>query len=630
MKHVLTITALVLVAGLLIFFLSRPTSRDSSGSSASLHDISTITSTQGIQVHPSESRPEPVSWGEPEFQRRLGTVLVTVTGEGRVPVPAAVVYLREGVVATTDRNGQCLLAMETRWSGRASVVADGYSYWRSEPLTCELGETVRLVVRMVKGVDLRVKVVNADGVGLADAVVEICTSVTGEGLLQSDIDASSKTDPEGVVSFKDLVSAPVFIVVRLQGHVPKREPFQLVSRGEVVEHTITLLSARRVTVHVAEVESREAVRGLRFCVRRATGFTRLVGYFTTDDRGEFIVDAPFDEELTVINEPNERCAVVSSYKFSGREERIELLVRLARDLQCIVRREDGDPVTDVIIDYWYGDGRHMAMAVTTDRGACGVRDQTTSAAPSFRISIPGYGSSAVERCPVLGSPPEPLVVVVRPATRVTGVLVDHLRQPVPFTTVRVIRVQDFTGWFRKGAFAIAEGPTDNEGRFQFELPSHETNARYAIKVMTQRATAPLVFLCRGNCDSAMPFGLGMSSSPPDVRLLPAGGESFDVGEIQCLASATVSLQVVSTGHPPPYKIWLTPAGVNQRSFSVVTGGTDGTGLATFEGLAPGAYFVEALRAPRDSPPPIGANASRNMLVFRAGDNGVIDIPYALK
>jgi hypothetical protein len=142
---------------------------------------------------------------------------------------------------------------------------------------------------------------------------------TGEGLLQSDIDASSKTDPEGVVSFKDLVSAPVFIVVRLQGHVPKREPFQLVSRGEVVEHTITLLSARRVTVHVAEVESREAVRGLRFCVRRATGFTRLVGYFTTDDRGEFIVDAPFDEELTVIDEPNERCAVVSSYKFSGRE-----------------------------------------------------------------------------------------------------------------------------------------------------------------------------------------------------------------------------------------------------------------------------------------------------------------------
>jgi hypothetical protein len=184
--------------------------------------------------------------------------------------------------------------------------------------------------------------------------------------------------------------------------------------------------------------------------------------------------------------------------------------------------------------------------------------------------------------------PEPLVVVVRPATRVTGVLVDHLRQPVPFTTVRVIRVQDFTGWFRKGAFAIAEGPTDNEGRFQFELPSHETNARYAIKVMTQRATAPLVFLCRGNCDSAMPFGLRMSSSPPDVRLSPAGGESFDVGEIQCLASATVSLQVVSTGHPPPYKIWLTPAGVNRRSFSVVTGGTDGTGLATFEGLAPGA------------------------------------------
>jgi len=113
-------------------------------------------------------------------------------------------------------------------------------------------------------------------------------------------------------------------------------------------------------------------------------------------------------------------------------------------------------------------------------------------------------------------------------------------------------------------------------------------------------------------------------------VLPPGGKSFDVGEIQCLAAATVSLQVVSTRHPPPFKIWLTPAGENRRSFSVVTGGTDGTGLATFEGLAPGEYFVEALRAIRDSPPPIGANLGRSKWVLRAGDNGVIDIPYALR
>jgi hypothetical protein len=338
---------------------------------------------------------------------------------------------------------------------------------------------------------------------------------------------------------------------------------------------------------------------------RSRGFLRHLGFFVTDENGDFKVDAPLDEELTIFPDTTSNCTIVSHTKHSSNKERVEIVVRLARELSCVVLRADGGLVAEVIVDYWYVDGRHFSVPVATDRGACKVRDQSTMAAPFFRISIPGIGSSSVERFTNLESIQEPHVVVLKPEIKVTGRLVDCSGDPIPFATVRVKRVSAFLGTLDNRAYTIADVGTDVNGAFEFSLPGDKPSARYAVRAMPKSLTAPIVFLCRGSCETGSPLSINRGGSQPDIRPIPYSGTDMNLGLIRCFPSAVVSVRVDTSKQQPPFVIWLTPTDGLERSLQVIAMDSDETGTAVFTGLAPGAYFADGLRATRNSPPTLG-------------------------
>jgi hypothetical protein len=624
------LVAIAVAGALVLLFWGRTTDRDRQ---TALPESRATTAT-GVSAErarrPTDIGPKIAPESRLSVQRDLGRIHVEVTAEKHAPVANAIIVLREGVTAETDASGRCQFTLEDRWRGRVAVAAEGYATWRSDEITCEVGEIVDLSVRLVKGIDFQVKVVNLERVPISGARVELCLSSSGIGVDDSDVQATARTNSDGLASFKNVRPVPITVAVRCQGYVSIRELVMMSSRGEPVEHVIILTAARSLIVHLIDEDSGLAVAGLRVRVMRSKGSGRIIGIFTSDERGDFVVDAPPDEEISFDELVYENFTILSKRKASSQEARVELVVRQSRELNCVVRRMDGGEVSEIVIDYWYQNGKRATSSIVTVGGACRVRDQMSASSPYFQISIPGYGSSDVEARFSREIRPDPHLVIVRPATTVTGNLIDHLSNPVPFTTVRVLRVSGFSGNIDRRAIVLSDMPTDRNGRFSFTLPRGESNARYAVKAIPKNAMAPLVFLCRGTCDPTAPIVREKPSIKSDVVFLPIGTDSVDLGSIQCFASANVAIRVISATYLPPYRVWLSPTDGNERSLSWVAVDSDEAGIATFSGIAPGVYFADALRASPESLPPIWVGAGRTKVFLQPGNNGVIDIPYALK
>lgn len=334
MKRLIIVFAFA--AGLVVVYCSRP--------AADAPHVPRHTGTGALPRAASESavatRPEPTQTPGTEPSRtqtiEFGRLFVEVSGESGVPLSHALVRLQNGNVASTDVSGQCLFTLGTRWRGNVIVGADGYAPWRSEDLTCEIGENVNLQARLVKGVELRVRVLSVGDAPVPGAAVEIRTNFTGGGVEDEDLQAAAQTDSNGLAKFANLYSMPVTLAVQRKGYVSKRERIALSTGGDPIEHTIVLDAARVVEVHVVNVDSGGPATGLSIGVMRSRGFIRHLGFFMTDERGEFRVDVPSDEELTFFDDTNAPCTFVSKSKHSrAMHSLIRARNRSSKDIRAV-------------------------------------------------------------------------------------------------------------------------------------------------------------------------------------------------------------------------------------------------------------------------------------------------------
>jgi hypothetical protein len=178
------------------------------------------------------------SLGKPDtLANGSGRLFVDVTSAGSAPVSHAVVRIEGGATATTDMNGQCQFTLGARWRGVVVVGAEGFAVWHSDKLTCEIGERVRVRARLMKGVALRVRVVDSAKVPIPRAAVEIRKSYIGDEVEGDDLQAAAQTDADGLARFVHLYSMPVTLAVQCKGYVPKRERIALPTGDDHGEYT---------------------------------------------------------------------------------------------------------------------------------------------------------------------------------------------------------------------------------------------------------------------------------------------------------------------------------------------------------------------------------------------------------